>query len=258
MSKKPQELFDVNGNPLNPYIPRFISNKPWYNDQDTTDDLSHQRLEVGKVNDYREPRIGDGITDNFKVSKETKRHKSRNGKISKSSKVTKGCANCGSDLHSTKECFEKPRKLKNRVTEEQSHTDVRVRQVDDWDSKRDRWFGYDVDEYKLKDFQSAAVETALGSEEEDELEELRSLGLEPEKLGSRPDVGDTEGKIGVRGLDEKASYIDGIKRGEEVRYDPRTRKVQDDLADDGMFIKAKDAEQFEKDRRFNVDVSKYQ
>ncbi|AOA60585.1 RNA splicing factor [Komagataella phaffii CBS 7435] len=94
--------------PDNTYVPKFIKDTPWYAGE-------HQREETTEKN----------IKDRFI------KHKG----------VGKECKNCGMP-HNEKDCFEKP---KRRKVNKQSDT-IMVRDTDDWDSKRDKWFGYNADE----------------------------------------------------------------------------------------------------------------
>jgi pre-mRNA-processing factor SLU7 len=51
--------------------------------------------------------------------------------------------------HKTKDCMERPRKLGAKFTNKHIAADEKVQELDPqgWDAKRDRWNGYDADEY---------------------------------------------------------------------------------------------------------------
>ena len=65
-------------------------------------------------------------------------------------KFRKGaCNNCGAITHKTKECLERPRKVGAKYTEKNIAKDeVIVENLKlGFEGKRDRWNGYDVDQY---------------------------------------------------------------------------------------------------------------
>lgn len=58
------------------------------------------------------------------------------------------CENCGAMTHKTKECLERPRRLGARWTGQDIQPDEYVQEAAlDFEGKRDRWAGYNADEY---------------------------------------------------------------------------------------------------------------
>ncbi|GMG37305.1 unnamed protein product [Ambrosiozyma monospora] len=198
-----------------------------------------------------------------------------------------GCKNCGSLSHNARDCLEKPRKVAYKYREETTTNktihksdvsddeDAYVRDdTNDWDAKRDRWRGYDpVNDYdkqlKLMKQEEKKKETEMENEDldEDELEEMRELGLLDEinknekhiKLDN-PLASNDGAKLSVRSLDEKARYLEVIKTGEELRFNPKSRVYKDlkegFLNERGQFIPylSGEAEKFERLKQFTTSV----
>lgn len=222
---------------VNPYIPKFISNLPWYNKEESQDYLSHQRQDPTKpVESHAESKPGSGIVDEVRAPKRASSEPEAG--IYKKVRVfpANACTNCGSLNHLAKECLEKPRKVNAKMKKIILVEDkARLKNVSDWDSKRDRWNGYDAEKewenqtkhWKLKEQALLLKHDTEGQEEdeydEDEAAELLELGLEPpskkkEKiinLMEKPD------KLPVRSRDDVPVYLQKI--GSEVTYNPKTR-----------------------------------
>lgn len=118
------------GKEINPYIPRYISNAPWYLEK-SEDYLEHQRSHKD---------------ENFKGEWYDRGKKS----TTKVTKFRKGaCTNCGSIAHKAIDCLERPRKVGAKYTSQDMRDEEKVNEIQTtWDSKRDRWNGYDADEYQ--------------------------------------------------------------------------------------------------------------
>ncbi|VEU24374.1 DEKNAAC105614 [Brettanomyces naardenensis] len=328
--KKPR--FDASGKQINDYIPYYIAKKPWYYEsealasnsnsrkrdinegleKETTEErFKHQRVNPESESvPNNEPRKGEGIVDEFdKVGEtegeaegETKRV-TKDLEMDKSSAIKKKqkglafkavCGNCGSSRHRTKECLEKPRKIKFKyrlgkkkpTRKEGDHEYLVRKESSSYDEKRDRWHGFDaVNEYdhQLDEMKKREkkLEKAYGSDlgtadsdklDDDEMEELRDLGLlddakERKKEGSvkmlmenNPLAAGKDAKAPVRSLDDKPRYLEVIKTGEELRFNPKSRVYKDlkegYLNDRGQFIPYLngEAEEFEKMKQFTHKV----
>eukprot|EP01113_Clastostelium_recurvatum_P031852 TRINITY_DN4027_c0_g1_i2.p1 TRINITY_DN4027_c0_g1~~TRINITY_DN4027_c0_g1_i2.p1 ORF type:complete len:580 (+),score=206.34 TRINITY_DN4027_c0_g1_i2:38-1741(+) len=126
----PAEL-DEEGNEINPHIPQYILQAPWYLSSDKPT-LKHQRVQSDKVAPAntqwyaRGQKAGPAAT-----------------------KFRKGaCANCGAKTHNAKTCVERPRKVGAKYTQSDIQADEVVQSVSlDYDGKRDRWNGYDPDHW---------------------------------------------------------------------------------------------------------------
>jgi len=120
-------LRDEDGKDINPHIPQYIAQAPWYlnNDQPS---LKHQRalnaITTTNIDDWYErgKRAGPAV-----------------------SKFRKGaCTNCGAMTHKARDCCERPRKIGARWKEDDIKPDELVADISlDFDGKHDRWNGYD-------------------------------------------------------------------------------------------------------------------
>lgn len=119
---------DEEGRDINPHIPQYISNAPWYyGAQGPT--LRHQRPQ-------REEDKGELVRS------------TRKG-VDVSRVVTKfrkgACENCGAITHKRKDCLERPRKILAKYAESLVVHDefVNKNDITNYDEKRDRWSSYD-------------------------------------------------------------------------------------------------------------------
>ena len=116
---------------INPHIPQYISQAPWYVDTGRPT-LKHQRPQEEKQKKY------NSIAEWY-IRGET-------GKAAK--KYRKGaCENCGAMTHSKKDCMERPRKTGAKFTSKDIKPDEVIQPELDlsYDGKRDRWNGYNPD-----------------------------------------------------------------------------------------------------------------
>jgi pre-mRNA-processing factor SLU7 len=249
MSRKPA---DVAAKERNEYIPSFISKKPFYIDDESSgqDYLEHQRLQKQAADQSkwydRGKRQGPAAT-----------------------KFRKGaCENCGAMTHKTKECLSRPRKQGAKWTGKDIQADEVIQNVDlGWDAKRDRWNGYDAQEYR------AVVE------EYEELENLKKLakgGSECKKKSDEDSEGDhdeeakyaEESDMGrqqstatrnLRIREDTAKYLLNLDL-DSAKYDPKTRSMVDMgaqadqasalVAEDNFMRASGDAAEFERAQRY--------
>lgn len=247
----------------NEYIPSFISKKPFYIDESTSDAdyLEHQRLQSAPK-------------DTLDRAKWYERGKKLGPAATKFRKGA--CENCGSMTHKTKECLSRPRKLGARWTGKDIQADEVVEDVKlGWDAKRDRWNGYDPREY------DAVV---------NEYEELEALkrAAKGEQSAIRTDNGEMEATSGTATPQEEARYGEETDMGrsqptstrqlrlredtakylldlnlDSAKYDPKTRSMDmstielkshadsgGSTADAGFVRPASDAEAFERAQRY--------
>eukprot|EP00955_Chlamydomonas_euryale_P105563 365647-Chlamydomonas_euryale.AAC.19 len=122
---------DEDGKEINPHIPEYMTTAPWYLNKDQPT-LTHQR----NWNKQEE----DGF-----------RWYDRGAKAFQATKFRKGaCENCGSMSHKTKDCLERPRNKGAKYTNKNIAADDRVQELklSSYEAKRDRWNGFDANEYK--------------------------------------------------------------------------------------------------------------
>jgi len=121
---------DESGKDINPHIPQYISEAPWYLDPEGPT-LRHQRQQEEKIKEY------SGIDEWYK--KGINQH-------SVATKYRKGaCENCGAVTHKKRDCVERPRKIGAKYTGSNFAPDE-FQQPNlslTYDGKRDRWNGYD-------------------------------------------------------------------------------------------------------------------
>ena len=121
---------DESGKDINPHIPQYISEAPWYLDPEGPT-LRHQRQQEEKVTTY------SGIDEWYK--KGVNNH-------SIATKYRKGaCENCGAVTHKKRDCLERPRKVGAKFTGSNLAPDefLQPKLNLTYDGKRDRWNGYE-------------------------------------------------------------------------------------------------------------------
>ncbi|KAL5528684.1 SLU7 [Sanghuangporus sanghuang] len=241
----PAEL-DAEGKPINPHIPQYISQAPWYLDTGKPS-LSHQRKnEAPKASDidkwYERGKKGPAAT-----------------------KYRKGaCENCGAMTHKRQDCLERPRKKGAKYTGRDIAADEFIQGdvADGYDAKRDRWNGYNASQYKKVYDEFAAVEAArqrlreqeIDSQTTTDLAAVRKVAKAGKGEGEQadPDFGssdededdeekyadaadqvgqklDTKTRITVRNLrirEDTAKYLINLDP-ESAYYDPKTRSMRD-------------------------------
>ncbi|KAF9010519.1 pre-mRNA-splicing factor SLU7 [Cyathus striatus] len=237
---------DEEGKPINPHIPQYISQAPWYLDTGAPS-LSHQRRP--------ETEKPTSTLDNWY---------DRGAKAGPAAKkYRKGaCENCGSMTHKKKDCLERPRKKGAKFTNKDIQADDVEQDVAvGYDAKRDRWNGYDATEHQKIYEEYAAIEAARQKLREEEIDNQTTTDLaavrkvakagktEGEKdpdFGSSEDedadedkyadaadaVGqkmDTKTRITVRNLrirEDTAKYLINLDP-DSAYYDPKTRSMRD-------------------------------
>ncbi|KAI8324237.1 hypothetical protein GQ54DRAFT_74684 [Martensiomyces pterosporus] len=230
---------DEEGNIINPHIPQFMSQAPWYMDTGKVG-LQHQRM--AKKEDH------DSLH-----SAEWYARGARKGTASK--KFRKGaCENCGAMSHKTKDCMERPRKKGARWTGKELRADEVVQDISlSYEAKRDRWNGYDAEEHRGimqewefieearrkrkaseldkdaanngKDGSSSAkevdIEAQFASSDEEGDDEDRYVGAE--------DKTSSKSKSTVRNLrirEDTAKYLRNLDP-DSAYYDPKTRSMRE-------------------------------
>lgn len=200
MSRKPAEPAKKE---QNEYIPSFISKKPFYLESaDSENDyLEHQRLQTSTPDQSkwydRGKRLGPAAT-----------------------KFRKGaCENCGALTHKTKECLSRPRVKGARWTGKDIQADEVVQDVElGWDAKRDRWNGYDAEQYRNV------------TEEWEELENLKKKLKGGEAESNRQKVLTEDGEQRADGEEEEAKYAEESDMGRQQSTATRNLRIREDTA----------------------------
>lgn len=160
------EVDSETGKAINPHIPEFMSQAPWYLATGKPS-LKHQKKperpgEIGRVGldewYARGARAGPAAT-----------------------KYRKGaCENCGAVTHKTTDCLERPRKKGAKWTGQDIVADEVITEIagldKDWDAKRDRWNGYDPAMHKKIIDDYDAIEEARRKMREEEIDRQGTEG----------------------------------------------------------------------------------
>ena len=198
MSRKPAEPAKKE---QNEYIPSFISKKPFYLESaDSENDyLEHQRLQTSTPDQSRwydrGKRLGPAAT-----------------------KFRKGaCENCGSMTHKTKGCLSRPRAKGAKWTGKEIQADEVVQDIKlGWDAKRDRWNGYDPQDYRNV------------IEEYEELDNLKKKMKRSGEVGGK--LLTEEGAEGQRKEEEEAKYAEESDMGRQQSTATRNLRLREDTA----------------------------
>ena len=223
---------DEEGNAINPHIPHFMVQAPWYLDTGKPS-LKHQR----KPEEERERlKLNEWYDRGQKEAKAA-------------TKYRKGaCENCGAISHKTKDCLERPRKKGAKWTNKNIAADEIFSDLkgvdDDYEVKRDRWNGYDPTEHKKVVQEYEAVEEARRKMREEEIDKQTSTDLSTAKKlarkqkKSKKEGGPTsDGDFGSSDSDEededkyaeKASMV-GQKIDSDKRITVRNLRIREDRA----------------------------
>ncbi|KAI1794127.1 Pre-mRNA splicing Prp18-interacting factor-domain-containing protein [Ganoderma leucocontextum] len=240
---------DEEGKAINPHIPQYIAQAPWYLDTGAPS-LSHQRM---PEYDRSADKLDNWYDRGAKAGPAAKKY--RKG----------ACENCGAMTHKKQDCLERPRKKGAKFTNKEIAPDEVIQDVaTGYDAKRDRWNGYDPAEHKQVYEEYAAVEAARQKLREEEIDKrtttdlaavrkVAKAGTGKEKGEGRDDdfgssdeededqdkyaesadaVGqklDTKTRITVRNLrirEDTAKYLINLDPS-SAYYDPKTRSMRD-------------------------------
>ncbi|KAI0663514.1 pre-mRNA-splicing factor SLU7 [Cubamyces menziesii] len=238
---------DEEGKPINPHIPQYIAQAPWYLDTGAPS-LSHQRI---PQYDHSADKLDNWYDRGAKAGPAAKKY--RKG----------ACENCGAMTHKRQDCLERPRKKGAKFTNKDIAPDEVIQDVaSGYDAKRDRWNGYDPAEHKRVYEEYAAVEAARQKLREEEIDKRTTTDLaavrkvakagkeksegKDDDFGSSEDededqdkyaeaadaVGqklDTKTRITVRNLrirEDTAKYLINLDPS-SAYYDPKTRSMRD-------------------------------
>ncbi|WVQ73201.1 pre-mRNA-splicing factor SLU7 [Cryptococcus sp. DSM 104548] len=237
---------DEQGNAINPHIPEYITKAPWYADTGKPS-LAHQRIK----DEGPHLKLDEWYDRGAKAGPAAKKY--RKG----------ACENCGAMTHKKKDCVERPRKRGAKFTNKDIAADEVVQSFSaDYDSKRDRWNGYDPATYKHVVDEYEATEEMRKKYREEEIDKQTSTDMaavkklakkeKEEKAGDDDDFGssddddedddkyadaadqvgqklDTKTRITVRNLrirEDTAKYLINLDEN-SAYYDPKTRSMRD-------------------------------
>lgn len=223
---------DEEGNAINPHIPQFMAQAPWYVDTGRPS-LKHQRKP--------EP--------TSKVPMEA--WYVRGKKDTRAKKWEKGaCENCGARTHKTKDCLERPRKRGAKWTnmgiaaDDAAGPPPELSALDeDYDAKRDRWNGYDPNTYADVIDTYAAVDAERGRRREAELDAgvagdavtRKAAKKDKGKDKKEGDISDSDFSSDSDASEDEEKYAEkasmaGQKVDKEKRMTVRNLRIREDRA----------------------------
>merc|ERR1712216_227994 len=219
---------DADGKEINPHIPQYMTKGLWYLNQDeggTT--LMHQRK--WKLDDDEDK---DEISRRFKVFHASKYREH-------------ACINCGSMTHDWKNCFERPRRLGAKLTGKSIVPDEKIQSAKTkyYDEKRDRWKGYDDDNYAGVVAKYYRIEK-IESEPNDSFDiniNKKIEGIDVDKIGEEEQLnfdklerrvntveGGSTGTVrNLRIREDTAKYLLNLDLN-SAYYDPKSRSMRGD------------------------------
>ncbi|KAI1287943.1 Pre-mRNA-splicing factor SLU7 [Halotydeus destructor] len=220
---------DEEGNDINPHIPQYISDAPWYvNTSGPT--LKHQRP-------TEKPKNYASINEYYQ----------RGQRGATATKFRKGaCENCGALTHRKKDCVERPRKIGVKYNTDNIAADEKLlpNLILDYDGKRDRWAGFEPEMYKdLVVDEYEKVEEAKRELKKQKMD--KEVALAPKETDDTPVAGpsapfaneDEEESHAVSDSDDDADekyadHIDmpGTKVDSKQRITVRNLRIREDTA----------------------------
>lgn len=232
---------DDDGKIINPHIPEYIAQAPWYLSQETPS-LKHQRNQKEKKRKF--DGLGKWLPRGETVGPAA-------------TKYRKGaCENCGAMTHTRRNCLERPRRRGAKLTGRDIRPDEAIASVNlDYEGKRDRWNGYNEDtEYDRVFERYAKIEAERKALKAQRLDsELRSGAKKPRaakgmlsEYSESDESGDSDSdiekdgavvqqagqgsKMIVRNLrirEDTAKYLRNLNT-DSAYYDPKSRAMRAD------------------------------
>eukprot|EP01028_Stygiella_incarcerata_P013839 TRINITY_DN850_c5_g1_i1.p1 TRINITY_DN850_c5_g1~~TRINITY_DN850_c5_g1_i1.p1 ORF type:complete len:552 (-),score=195.46 TRINITY_DN850_c5_g1_i1:119-1774(-) len=255
-------LVDEDGQEINPHIPQYIAEAPWYMSTD------HPSLKHQRISEKKDDEVEEGLTW----------HKRRKGTVAR--KYRKGaCENCGAMTHKTKDCLDRPRKVGAKYTGRDIRADEFYEEAKmDYEAKRDSWGGYDPRSY-VKTYDTMTRIEELRREERgkrlevegdggEEVEDIVEKGKDEENEDFIEKEGGGAATVSVGSTDPR---MHGVVRNLMIResipkylynlslnsafYDPKSRSMREnpipdaDAAKDGVFYRGDNAERHSRDTK---------
>ncbi|CAK9293260.1 unnamed protein product [Gordionus sp. m RMFG-2023] len=222
---------DEQGRDINPHIPQYIAQAPWYFGSATAT-LQHQREQEEKIKEYHKI---DTWYQKGIISEKPK-------------KFRKGaCENCGSMTHKKKDCVERPRKIGAKFSKKDLAPDeviIPPPLESDYDGKRDRWNGYDPSEYAtvVKEFSKIEEVKKLIKAQKLESELTQINGTNEEEINDDKNAKETIINAVTliadeidEDLEDEDKYADsfdmpGTKHDSKQRITVRNLRIREDTA----------------------------
>ncbi|KAG9290099.1 hypothetical protein G9A89_010405 [Geosiphon pyriformis] len=205
---------DEEGKDINPHIPQYIAKAPWYIDSGRPT-LKHQRVQENETERIEPEWYARGLRAGVAATK-----------------FRKGaCENCGAMTHKAKDCMDRPRKTKAKWSGQDIKPDEIIQELElDYDSKRDRWNGYDPSEHAKIYEEYEKIEEARRKLKASELDKQSTTEL-VKKTGER---GNAEFSSDEQEEDEdkyaETSDMPGQKVNTKTRTTIRNLRIREDTA----------------------------
>ncbi|PXF46540.1 Pre-mRNA-splicing factor slu7 [Gracilariopsis chorda] len=215
---------DSDGKIINPHIPEYISQAPWYLKQDGPS-LKHQRNHNAKKRKFDS--LGKWLP---------------RGQVKgpAATKYRKGaCENCGAMTHTVRNCLERPRRRGAKLTGQGIRPDEVVGAVElDFEGKRDRWNGYEESEFdnvrqrfevleqnrkKTQEVRGESAENESSDSDDSDESDDANHGAVLQQTGEAA-------KTSVRNLrirEDTAKYLYNLDLN-SAYYDPKSRSMRAD------------------------------
>lgn len=217
---------DEDGKYINPHTPAYLVKAPWYVDNGKPSLKHHKKPEDGKV----KPTLNDWYERGQMAAPAA-------------TKFRKGaCANCGAMTHKEKDCLERPRKKGAKWTGKAIAADevLVAPKGQDFDSKRDRWNGYDPSAHKAVMLEHEAVEEERRKLREEEIDRQTSTDLGAAKKLAKKSSGKAKAEGDFGSSDEEdddddvryaeKSNMAGQKVNSDTRITVRNLRIREDRA----------------------------
>lgn len=216
----------------NPHIPKYLNSSPWYlNDEKQISDKNSTESSILAANPAK---------------KQTPASKYRPG----------ACTNCGGMGHKAKNCIERPRKKGAKYTGQDIMPDIQVADSKmSYDSKRDRYNGYDENDYKkvIEKFEERVAkgevsDAKLKAQKDELLHKVGYLTGDSDKTG---DLYGDEPTKSRRDRNDKAHYLDNFStEGISPLFHPKNATGrQGEVNEEGQFIPKLDQDALAHKRR---------
>lgn len=205
---------DEEGNEINPHIPSYIAKAPWYINTGHAS-LKHQKstLPERTVDSDAHHKRGLIIDGDRPVTKYRKG----------------ACENCGAITHRRKDCLERPRLHGAKWTGQAIQPDEYVKEATlDFEAKRDRWSGYDPQDYHEVIEKQEKIEEERRRLREAELTERLSSAVE----GHPSDTQQSSCPVDLAEEERYAEKVDmpGQKVDLKTRMTVRNLRIREDTA----------------------------
>lgn len=221
---------DSDGKCINPHIPQYMTKGLWYlNQEGVTTTLMHQKNWKTRNNDQ----------NNWY---------DRGAKIAQAKHYRQGaCENCGSISHTLKYCLERPRRVGAKFTGNHIAADDKIQNliITKYDAKRDRWNGYDTNEYEKlfhrhekieelkredqhKKIQNTKFVTNKRYDDEDKTKDEEHMNFDKVEKRINTVAGGSTGTIrNLRIREDTAKYLLNLDL-DSAYYDPKSRSMRED------------------------------